>query len=293
MRLAILSDIHGNLPALEAVLHDIQRRKVGGIIVAGDLSGGPRPIETICLLRSLGCWMIRGNGDSRLLAYERDDVPGAWHTCQSYTMLRWDYDHVDRETLDFIESLPEQRVVKIDGIAPIKVVHGSPQNPSEKLDPKGNSARLDLALAQTREPVLACGHTHIPWKARRNGKLALNPGAVCGPLNGDVRAQYALLRWCGDYWQVEHRAIPYDLARIHADFEASGLLEKGGALARAFLLSIETGQNVAEDFLAYANGLAIQAGLENYDAIPDDIWDSASVTFNWDGYRIRRGLVKQ
>lgn len=285
MRLAVMADTHGNLPALEAVLADVQRHEVDGIIVAGDLTGGPHPIETICLLRSLGCWMIRGNGDSRLVEYDHGNLPGAWRTCQSFAMLRWDYDHVDRETLEFIESLPEQRVVQVDGAAPVRVVHGSLRDPSEGLCPVREPDTLDLALAQTSEPVLVCGHTHIAWKVRRDGKLALNPGAVCGSLNGDVRAQYALLRWCGDYWQVEHRAIPYDLARICADFEVSGLLEKGGPLARAFLLSIETGQNVAEDFLAYANDLAARAGLENCDAIPDEIWERAGATFDWRRYR--------
>jgi len=66
MRLAVISDTHGNLPALEAVLEDIQRHSVDGILVAGDLTGGPYQVETIYLLRSLGAWMIRGNGDSRL-----------------------------------------------------------------------------------------------------------------------------------------------------------------------------------------------------------------------------------
>ena len=80
-----------------------------------------------------------------------------------------------------------------------------------------------------------CADTHIPWKLERGGRLAPNPGAVCGPLNGDVRAQYALLIWYNDHWRVKHYAVPYDPERIRAAFRESGLLEEGGVLANAFL----------------------------------------------------------
>ena len=194
MRLAVLADVHGNLPALEAVLADVQRQGADGIIVAGDLTAGPQPVETMRLLRSLGSWMIRGNN----------------------------------------------------------------------------------------EPVLVCGHTHIPWKQEHDGRLALNPGAVCGSLNGDVRAQYALLTWQDDHWQVDHQAVPYDLDRIRAAFRESGLLAEGGGLARAFLLSIETAQNVGGYFLAHAYGLAAEAGFEDCDVVPNAIWEHAVATFDWD-----------
>ncbi len=284
MRLAVLSDVHGNLPALEAVLEDVQRHRVDGIIVVGDLSGGPHPAETTRLLRSLGCWMIRGNGDSRLVQYEAGQLPAAWYRCCSFALLRWDYDRIDRGTLEFIKALPEQCVVTLDNTTPIRVVHGSPRDPAEGLCPDSEPDVLDVALAQVDESVLVCGHTHIPWHVRRNGKLALNPGAVCGPLNGDVRSQYALLTWRDDHWQVEHRAVPYDLEEIRAAFQESGLLEAGGALARAFLLSVETARNVALDFLAYVNKLAAEAGSKDCETVPDDVWRRAAATFNWNDY---------
>ncbi len=281
MQLAVMSDIHGNLPALEAVLADVKQHNVDGIIVAGDLTGGPQQVVAIDLLHALGSWMIRGNGDSRLLEYDRGRLPRACYISRAFACLRWDYHHLDRKMLDFIRALPEQRVVKLDGTAPIRVVHGSPRNPSEKLCPHSAPAELDLALAQISEPVLICGHTHIPWVVERNGKLALNPGAVCGPLDGQVGAQYALLDWEGHRWRVEHRTIPYNLGKVRAAFAASGLLQEGGAFARTILLAIQTGRNIPEEFLAYAHGLAARAGLKNYDVVPDDIWEQARATFNW------------
>ena len=280
MCLAVLSDIHGNLPALQAVVADMQQYGVDGIVVAGDFIGSPQPNETIALLRSLGSRMIRGNSDNNLLRYESNDLPDSWRNDLQFALLRWAFRHVNRETFEFLRSLPEQRVIELPGAAAIRVVHGSPRHPAEAIYPNSDPALLDLVLAQVDEPVLVCGHTHEPWALTRNGKLALNPGAVCGPLNGYVGAQYALLTWKHDHWQVEQRAVPYDITQIQDAFRASGLWEEGGMLARLFLRSIEIGQNVTEDFLSYAHGLAAQHGFRDCEYIPDIIWERATATFD-------------
>jgi len=167
------------------------------------------------------------------------------------------------------------------------MVHGSPGDPYAGIDPEHEPESLEHVLAQTAEAVLVCGHTHIPWVRRWNGKLALNPGSVCGGLNGDPRAQYALLTWdsgSGGGWQAELRSVAYDHARVREAFEQSGLLEEGGALARAFLLSMETGANVAQDLVDYAYGLAYQAGYLDCETVPDAIWEKAGSTFPWEHY---------
>jgi putative phosphoesterase len=282
MRLAVMSDIHGNLPALEAVVSDLKQHETDGIIVAGDLVGGPHTVETVRLLRSLGSWMIRGNSDSGILRYDAGEMPAYRYTYRQFGLPRWIHRHLDRETLGFIKSLPEQRVVEIAGTTPVRVVHGSPRDPSESILPDHDPSILDLALAQTDEPTLVCGHTHIPWKVERDGRLALNPGAVSGSRNGEVGAQYALLTWRNDRWEVRHFTVPYDLARIRAAYRESGLLEEGGAWAQAELLCIETGQDVLEDFVSYAFRLAAESGFEDCAVVPDDIWDDATAAFDWD-----------
>jgi predicted phosphodiesterase len=307
MRLAVLADTHGNLPALEAVLADAWQQGVDGIIVAGDFTtGGPHQLETISLLRSLGSWMIRGNSEGYLLAYDVGDVSDSWRVSKQWASVRWSYLRLNRETLDFIAALPEQRVVTLDDAAPIRVVHGSPRSPSEHLFPDQDPvsldafrraglllpgrdpAKLDQALAQIKEPVLVCGHSHIPWKQEQDGRLVLNPGSVGAPINGDVRAQYALLTWRDGHWQAEHRAIAYDLGRIRAAFRESGLLEEGGAFARAWLLDIETGQNVSGRFVSYTHDLVAEAGYEGSSVVPDSIWEQAIATFDWEGVAQQR-----
>jgi putative phosphoesterase len=283
MRLAVLADIHGNLPALEAVLEDLARYEPDGILVAGDLVlGGPQPNEAVRRLRSASRWIIRGNGDTSLIRYAAGDAPGAWHNHLQFGVLRWTRRAVDQDTLAFLKELPEQCVVEVPGAALIRVVHGSPGHPSVSIFPDKEPATLDLALAQVRESVLVCGHTHIPWQVERNGRLALNPGAVSGPLDGTTGAQYALLTWQGDRWQAEHHAVGYDLGRLRAVLRETGLLEEGGALMRAFLLGMETGRNIGEDFLAHAYGLAARAGCKGCDAVPDEVWERAADTFDWE-----------
>lgn len=305
MRLAVLADVHGNLPALEAVLADMQQHDVDHIVVAGDIiGGGPQSVEAIRLLRSLDCWMIRGNNEDYFLAYDAGTAPNAWYVGDQWAAMRWSYSRFDREALDFIASLPEQRVVALPGAAPIRIVHGSLSSSSEPLFPDRDPValrlfedagflppgrepdRLDLTLAQISESVLVCGHTHIPWKQEQDGQLALNPGSVGASIDGDVRTQYALLAWQDGRWQAEQRAIPYDLDRVRTAFSESGLLSEGGAFARACLLTIETGQNVVGRFVSYTFELAAEAGYEDCDVVPDAVWERAVDTFDWDGTAI-------
>ena len=299
MRLAVLADIHGNLPALEAVLADLAQFEIDRIIVAGDhLAHGPNPAETIRLLRSLDAWMIRGNTDNRLLSYDAGDVPDEWYVSHQWAALRWVHQRLDRESLELVAAMPERCVVPIDGTAPICVVHGSLQSPSEHTYPDRDPAALQLfaqagllsqdgdppslaqILDQIDEPVLICGHSHIPWQQEENGRLALNPGAVGAPL-GDVCAQYALLIWQGNRWRVEHRAVPYDIGRVRMAYRKSGLLDVGGAPTRAFLLGIETGQAVLGHFASHVQRLATEAGCEERAVVPADVWERAVATFDW------------
>jgi putative phosphoesterase len=285
MRLAVLSDIHGNLTALEAVLNDIKNAHVDGFIVAGDLTiGCPQPVEVVQRLRSLPAWIIRGNNEGYLQQYHDRTAPAEWYTCQQWAPTRWNYHHMNQETIDFLLALPEHEVIQVDSNITIRVVHATPDSPSKLLFPDKHPQDLHEALAQVTESVMVCGHTHLPWMKRHGHQLAINPGAVSFPLNGHIGAQYALLTWREQQWEIEHRAIPYDLNAARSAFEYTGFLAEVGALGRAMLLTLETGQDVFLDFLSYAYELARQAGLNNCKIVPDDIWERAHQTFNWTRY---------
>ena len=280
--LAILADVHGNLPALQAVAEDFKAFQPESILVAGDLTGGPQANECIRLLQGLGGEMILGNSDLNLLRLADGCAPGSWSTSRQFGLLRWALRNIDQHCLKLLRGLPEQRVFRKPGVHPIRVVHGSIRDPYESLYPERETERLDLALAQTSEAVLVCGHTHEPWILRRNGKLALNPGAVAAPLNAEIGAQYALLRWEHGGWQAELRRVDYDLSAIRRAYETSGLLVEGRPLAGCHLLGIESGRDIALQFLTYAHRLAETAGFGRCTVLPDEIWEQAEASFDWE-----------
>jgi len=300
MRIAVLADIHGNLPALEAVLEDVGRQGVDGMIVAGDFCDRPQPLEVVRAVQALAACAIRGNRENYLLAYHSLAAPAHWRTAAQWVGLRWLYERLDREALDYMASLPEQCVYAADGTRPIRVVHASPGSMTENLLPShdpytmklfrqagllelrpDSQSSIDEVLGHLDEPVLVCGHSHIPWKRELDGRLAVNPGSVGISINRDRRAQYALLTWERERWKAEHRAIDYDHDRIRAAYLESGILEIEGAFARAQLCSIETGYNVPGLLVTHCRQYATEAGIPETEGIPDAIWDQAVVAFDW------------
>ena len=299
MRLAVLADIHGNLPALEAVLADVKRQSVDGMIIAGDFLDRPQPLKAVRAVQALDACVIRGNREDYVLAYHRLHAPDHWHTSRQWVGLRWLHECLDQEALDYIASLPEDAVYAAGGTAPIRIVHASPGSMTDpilpSLDPDAMAVHrqagllglrrrkigIHEALALVDEPVLICAHSHICWSQKLDGRLIVNPGSAGIPINGDTRAQYAVLTWQGGRWQAEQRAIEYDRDRIRAAYQESGILDIEGAFALAQLRAIETGQNVPRWLLSHCRSQATQAGVAESEAIPDEIWDQASATFDW------------
>ncbi len=302
MRIAVLADIHGNLPALEAVLADVERQGVEGMVVAGDFCDRPHPLDSVRAVQALGACAIRGNRENYLLAYHNLNAPDHWRTATQWVGLRWLYERLDGEALDYLASLPDECVYAAGGTHPVRVVHGSPGSMTENILPNhdpdtmklyeqagllelrhDSQATIDDVLAHLDEPVLICGHSHIPWKhEREDGRLAVNPGAVGIPINGDTRAQYALLAWEGGQWTAEHRALDYDRDRIRAAYLESGILEIEGAFAQAQLRAIETGQNVPGWLVTHCRWYATEAGVPRSEAIPDAVWAEAVAAFDWE-----------
>jgi predicted phosphodiesterase len=300
MRLAILADIHGNLAALEAVMADVKRQSVDGLIVAGDFVDRPQPLETVRAVQALGACAIRGNREDYVLAYAGQDAPAHWRTSRQWIGVRWLCERLDREALDYIASLPAECAYSAGGADPIRVVHAAPRSTTELVLPgrdpvamalyrqagllglRRSPISIDRALTRFDEATLICAHSHIPWKQEPDGKLVINPGSVGIPINGDTRAQYALLTWESNRWQTEHRAVSYDIDRIRAAYRESGILAVEGAFAHAQLRGIETAQNVPGRLVLHCRRHATQAGVPESEAIPDAIWDEAVATFDWE-----------
>ncbi len=299
MRFAILSDIHGNLPALEATLADVASQGADEILIAGDLvSACPYPRETLDLIRSLNCPCIRGNNETyHLNLHNRNCLPDVLTNLQ-WGATRWAYQQLRPTDLDWIAALPTYLSLDTPG-GGIRVVHGALENENVATAPDRDPqviAQLEQVhllkpgqtiqpladiLASISEQVLVSGHIHIPWLQREGQKLGLNPGSTGMPINGDPRSQYALLTWDGRAWQVVFRQVEYDRARTQRAFASSGLLQAGSGFARACMLDLNRAQNTTWEFVRHASATASARGVTSA-IIPDDIWTDAVATFNWD-----------
>jgi diadenosine tetraphosphatase ApaH/serine/threonine PP2A family protein phosphatase len=197
--LALLYDVHGNLPALDAVLADARSAAADRFLLGGDYAlFGAWPEETVAELEALrdATW-IRGNGErwtaAPVQAPDNDVVQGAIVACR---------DALGSGRVQALAALPEQTV--IEGT---RYCHGSPISDVRSFSPEP-AADEDELLAGIGERRLVFGHTHIQFRrAREDGLELVNPGSVGMPFDGDPRAAYALLHADG---RLEHRRVAYD-----------------------------------------------------------------------------------
>ncbi len=195
MRVAVLSDIHANLAALEAALADLEHREIESVVVAGDLIGdGGQPAEVVKLVRRLGCPAIRGNVDRKVAeaaALSGKDLAERAMKKRTAELL-WTARRLDRVGLDWLTGLPATLTLRVGGVRML-VVHGSPLSDTDYIYPSLTPRALAAKLGADRPDVLVCGHSHVPFARRISGVAVVNAGSVGRPVDGDPRGSYALV----------------------------------------------------------------------------------------------------
>lgn len=215
MRIAVLSDIHGNLAALEAVLGDLAGRGVEGAYHLGDLVGfGPQPNEVIRRLRDEGIDGVAGNFDlgvshpnpaEALQRHFPSPPPPA-----AVAALERARREVTDESLEFLGALPVLRRIE-EGRQSYLFAHGSPDSVLEGLTDQTPESRLLDLFGTHGADVLVTGHTHVPLVRECGDHLLLNPGSVGRPLDGDPRAAYLVLD-SEQGFSVEQVRVEFDVA---------------------------------------------------------------------------------
>jgi putative phosphoesterase len=225
-RAAVITDIHGNLPALHAALARIDELGVEAVYCGGDLVGyGPHPNEVCALIAERAIPTIYGNYD-HAIARENEDCGCAYITAHDRELGRlsveWTLAHTSRTSKDFMLGLPFDLRFRV-GERDVHLVHGSPRKVNEYLfEDKPPRLYERLAAAET-DPVLVFGHTHKPWVHEYGGVLFVNCGSVGKPKDGDPRGAFAVLTADADGVQVTIERVPYDADMVAAEVRAAGL----------------------------------------------------------------------
>jgi predicted phosphodiesterase len=213
IKIAVLSDIHGNLPALEAVLSQINDIGISHIIVLGDLISDfyQYTHETICLVRNTTAYVIRGNREGYMI--HRSDHPEdtTWEQYRQFSENLSTYRKLTDEDMTYIKQLPHTLSLDFGGGFSLRGVHGSPFSEFDLLYPDKQSLII-RSLDAITEKVLLCGHTHKAFHSRINSKIILNPGSVGLNFEQEESAEYAVITYCDHEVLIEHRKAKYDYA---------------------------------------------------------------------------------
>ena len=208
MRVAAIYDIHGNLPALEAVIPEIRRAGVDRVVVGGDVVPGPLPCETLALLLDLDIPVnfIRGNGESAALAHlagtDESTLPE-----QAREAVHWSANQLPPEYQRLLASWPATLRIEIAGLGNVLFCHATPRNDTEIFTRLTPAERLLPIFEGLDVSVIVCGHTHMPFDRTIGSIRVVNAGSVGMPF-GEPGADWLLL---GPDVQLRHTR--YDLAK--------------------------------------------------------------------------------
>lgn len=212
MKFAVLSDIHGNMFALRAVLADIEKQKPDRILCLGDIAmAGPEPNKTIDFVKTQDWTVIQGNTDEMIANYSdeiyekiKKDAPIMANA------LKQDVSEITDENKSYLKNLPINKSIEAEGIK-ILLVHGSPRRNNENIFPNMDADVIENIFTDVDADIVFCGHTHIPCGYQTKSKLTIvNDGSVGRPFTEKPDACYVIADINNGQIEIEHRMIDYD-----------------------------------------------------------------------------------
>ena len=232
-KLAILSDIHGNLPALEAVLSDIKSFDVDQIVVPGDvIHFGPFSNQVARIVIESDWPVVRGNNEYFLLDFDTPRAPTEWSDPIQFAPTKWINQHFDQDLKNKIATWPDTINLRFDDAPPIQVFHGTPASSWDPIFDSMTDEEIEKILANVETEYVICGHTHLPMDRQINRRHVFNPGSVGLPFDGIRSASYMILDGDSNGWHPTFRRVPFDHEAVLREFETSGYNQKCGPIGR-------------------------------------------------------------
>jgi predicted phosphodiesterase len=225
MRIAVLADIHANIHAFEAVLEQLEKQSIDQIVIAGDIVIGC-PSSKACweTVKGLNCTVIRGNHERYLFDLDSPHAPSTWKT-ERYGPVHQAYPQFTIKDINDLRNLPAHQ--RLDDLL---IVHASYRNDTD--NPKHSTeAELDEMFA-TDAAFIVRAHNHVWFDRQWNSRNLFSIGSVGVPLNGDSRAQYAILSNPNGLWNIEKQFITYDLGEALKSFDHVGYLDIAGPIGK-------------------------------------------------------------
>lgn len=219
MRVAVLSDIHGNLVALDACLVDLASQgSADAIVAAGDLClDGPKPKKVLQRLEELGAQCVRGNTDRYLAEGQRSG-----QTTTAAAQLAWTRKDLGEHWLSWLAELPFALRIGEDENQ-LLIVHANPKTDDEYIWPDADDVTLEAFIGDEPATAIAFGHLHLPYVRIWRAKLLVNVAAVGIPKDGDPRACYAIFTEQSGGWEVKHRRVAFNVKKVATQLVDSGI----------------------------------------------------------------------
>ncbi len=238
MKLAIISDIHGNIHALEAVLHDIEQLNVDQVVVNGDMvNRAPYSISVLDRLMGRDYIIILGNHEDLLRKWilRDESLPADWFSSPFWEGIAWSAEQLKGgKWWKTFDDLPLTYRVEPPNAPSLLISHGSPRHYREGYGHFLTEEKFNQIAELYPADILIGSHTHRPFEYRSGKHLFLNTGAVGAPFNKDTRAQYLLMTLRQNKWEWEFRGVSYDRDAALTAYEAMGYLPAGGLSAFIF-----------------------------------------------------------
>jgi predicted phosphodiesterase len=249
--IAVLADIHGNLPAVDAIERDLTGVPVDAVVAAGDLiNWGPFSRQVLERAAERGWLVLRGNNELYLTDFGTPRAPAAWSEAARYPLLPWLQRQVGAEWRARIATWPDSLVLRFADAPPLCVAHGLPDDPWHGIHTSDPDDQVARSLGGLSATTFVTGHTHLQFERQVGPWQIVNPGSAGVPLHGRREACYALLVGDDSGWRAALRRAPYDVRPVLREFARIGYVEELGVVGR---LCVEEFRTARMHLVAFHN----------------------------------------